>query len=187
MVNSSHCVFTNPQDSPELPDGSGGYGHTRGQEEPYVSISCSGPLHPGDGSQHEGTRQLPSCCLRNFSLRSSQWGTICSNTDGPRDCHTEWSKPDRERQIPYAIAYMWTLKKGYKWTYLQNRNRVTDVENKLMVTRGKGGGGINWEIGIDIYTLLYIKQTTNKDLLYSTDNSTQYSVMTYMGKASKIE
>ena len=32
-----------------------------------------------------------------------------------------------------------------------------DVENKLMVTRGWGGGGINWEIGIDIYTLLYIK------------------------------
>ena len=24
-------------------------------------------------------------------------------------------------------------KKGYKWIYLQNRNRVTDVENKLMV------------------------------------------------------
>ena len=22
---------------------------------------------------------------------------------------------------------------------------------------GKGGGGINWEIGIDMYTLLYIK------------------------------
>ena len=42
---------------------------------------------------------------------------------------------------------------------LQNRNRVTDVENKLMVTGdgGKGRGGINWEIGIDIYTLLYIK------------------------------
>ena len=24
--------------------------------------------------------------------------------------------------------------------YLQNRNRVTDVENKLTVTQGKGGG-----------------------------------------------
>ena len=37
------------------------------------------------------------------------------------------------------------------------RNRVTDVDNKVMVTRGeKVGGGINWEIG-DIYTLLYIK------------------------------
>ena len=56
--------------------------------------------------------------------------------DGPRDCQTEWRKSDRERQISYDIAYMWPLKKGYKWTYLQNRNRVTDVENKLMVTMG---------------------------------------------------
>ena len=56
-------------------------------------------------------------------------------------------------------------------------------------TYGYQGGkrGINWEIGIDIYTLLYIKQITNKDLLYSTGNSTQYSVMTYMGKESKKE
>ena len=37
----------------------------------------------------------------------------------------------------------------------------------------------------DIYTLLYIKQITNKDLLYSTENSTQYSVMTYVGKESE--
>ena len=28
----------------------------------------------------------------------------------------------------------------------------------------KGGGGMNWEIWIDMYTLLYIKQITNKDL-----------------------
>ena len=47
------------------------------------------------------------------------------------------------------------------------------------------GGGINWEIGIDIYTLLYIKLITNKDLLYSTGKSTPYSVMAYMGKESK--
>ena len=49
------------------------------------------------------------------------------------------------------------------------------------------GGGINWEIGINIYTLLYIKQIINKDLLSSTGNSTQYSVMAYMGKESKKE
>ena len=30
--------------------------------------------------------------------------------------------------------------------------------------------------------LLYIKQITNKDLLYSTGNSIQYSVTAYMGK-----
>ena len=55
-----------------------------------------------------------------------------------------------------------------------------------MVTKGgKGGGEINWEIGTDIHTLQYIKQITNKDLLYSTGNSIRYSVMTYMGKESK--
>ena len=37
------------------------------------------------------------------------------------------------------------------------------------------------------YTLLYIKYITNKDLLYSTGNSTQYSVVAYMGKESKKE
>ena len=67
--------------------------------------------------------------------KKEQNNAICSNMDGPRDCHTEWSKWDRERQISCGIAYMWNLKKAYKSTYLQNRNRVTDVENKLSVTR----------------------------------------------------
>ena len=45
---------------------------------------------------------------------------------------------------------------------------------------GGAGGGMNWEIGIDMYTLLTpcIKQTTNENLLYSTRNSTQCSVVT---------
>ena len=37
------------------------------------------------------------------------------------------------------------------------------------------------------YTHTHIKQITNKDLLHSTVNSTQYSVMTYLGKGSKKE
>ena len=47
-----------------------------------------------------------------------------------------------------------------------------------------GGTGINWEIGTDIYTLLYMKQTTKKDLLYGIGNSTLYSLITYTGKES---
>ena len=31
---------------------------------------------------------------------------------------------------------------------------------------GGGGGVMNWAIGIDMYTLMYIKLMTNKDLLY---------------------
>ena len=83
---------------------------------------------------------------------------ICRDVDGPRDCHTEWSKSEREKQIPYINAYMWNLEKWYRWSYLQSRNRDTDVENKPMDAKGEGGGGgMNWEIGIDIYTLLCIK------------------------------
>ena len=68
----------------------------------------------------------------------------------------------------------------------------TEIESQMQKTNlwlpgGKGMGRTNWEIGIDVYTLLYIKQITNKDLLYSTGNSTQQSVMTYMGKESKKE
>ena len=35
----------------------------------------------------------------------------------------------------------------------------------------KRGEGINWEIRIDIYKLLYMKQITNKDLVHSTGNT----------------
>ena len=31
--------------------------------------------------------------------------------DGPRDCYTEGSKSDTERQVSYDIAYVWNLKK----------------------------------------------------------------------------
>ena len=36
-----------------------------------------------------------------------------------------------------------------------------------------GGGGMNWEIGIDIYTLIYIKWITNKNPLYKKINKIQ--------------
>ena len=44
---------------------------------------------------------------------------------------------------------------------------------------------IFWEFGTDMYTLLYLKCITNRDLLYSPGNSPQYSVTTYMGKESE--
>ena len=61
---------------------------------------------------------------------------------------------------------------------IQSRNRLTDLENKLMV--GGVGEGVVRVSGIDTYTLLYLRWITNKDLLYSTGNSAQYSVTTYL-------
>ena len=48
---------------------------------------------------------------------------------------------------------------------------------------------MNWEVGIDIYTLLTlcIEQITKENLLDSTGNSTQCSVVTKMGRKSKNE
>ena len=40
---------------------------------------------------------------------------------------------------------------------MQSRNRDIDTENKLMGTKEGRGDGIDWEIGIDIYTVLCIK------------------------------
>ena len=44
-----------------------------------------------------------------LSHKKEQNNAICSNMDGPRDYHTEWSKSDKERQISYDITHMWNL------------------------------------------------------------------------------
>ena len=74
-----------------------------------------------------------------------EWNwVICTDMDGSRDCHTEWSK--LEKQISYINAYMWNLEKWYRWTGLQGRNRDTDVENKRMDIKGrKWWGGWWWD------------------------------------------
>ena len=59
--------------------------------------------------------------------------------DVPREYHTKWKKPDRERQISYNITYMWNLKKMTQINLHQNRNRLTDWENKC-IPKGKGSG-----------------------------------------------
>ena len=59
------------------------------------------------------------------------------------------------------------------------KNRDTDVEDKQMEAKWGRRGRKNWEIGIDIYTLLIlcIKLIINESPLYSTGNTTQYSVV----------
>ena len=71
---------------------------------------------------------------------TKEWNNaICSNMDGPRDYHTEWSKPDKDKY--HMISLYVESKIWHKWTYLWNRNRLTDIENKLMVIKGEGRWG----------------------------------------------
>ena len=39
---------------------------------------------------------------------------------------------------------------------------------------GGGGGVMNWEIGVDMYTLMCIKWMTNKNLLYKKVNKIKF-------------
>ena len=69
---------------------------------------------------------------------------------------------------------------------LQSRKRLTDLENKLMVAEGwlSGGGwreGIARDLGMDMYTLLYLTWITNKDLPYSSWNSAPCYVAAWVG------
>ena len=71
---------------------------------------------------------------------------------------TEISQTEKDKYmilLVCGILKTTTTTTEYKQTCLQNRRRVPDVENKLMVTRG-GGRRENWETGIKIYTLLYM-------------------------------
>ena len=58
------------------------------------------------------------------------------------------------------------------------RQRTYSNRRAWGVDRGSVEGGIGWGFRTGMYTLLYLKQISNKDLLYSTGNSAQYSIIT---------
>ena len=66
-------------------------------------------------------------------------------------------------------------------------HRVSEL-HCLHLQHGAAGGRMGeWiirQLGIDRYTLLYLKWITNKDLLYSTENSAQCYVAAWMGRES---
>ena len=47
-----------------------------------------------------------------------------------------------KRKISHRTTYMWSLKKWYKWTYLQNENRYIAKTN-LGLPKAKEGRGKN--------------------------------------------
>ena len=79
------------------------------------------------------------------------------------------------------LPIMWNLKK-----YTNELIYKTEIDPQTQKTNiclpKESWGGINWDYGINRYTLLHIKQINNKDLLYRTRNYIQYLVVNYNGK-----
>jgi len=65
---------------------------------------------------------------------------ICSNTDGPRDYHSKWSQKNK-----YMISFIYVKSKKIVQMNLFTKLKTDsyDIENKLMVTKGKGVGEVN--------------------------------------------
>ena len=75
--------------------------------------------------------------MEYYSTLKKEWNnTICSNIDGPRDYHTKWSQTEKDNY--HMISLICQSKKRYtnKLVY-KNRNRLTDIENQSLVTKGE--------------------------------------------------
>ena len=51
--------------------------------------------------------------MEYYSTTKKKNWIICKDVDGPKECYTEWSKSEREKQISYINAYTWNLEKWY--------------------------------------------------------------------------
>ena len=68
--------------------------------------------------------------------------TICSDMDGPRYDMLNEVRQSNTNTMWYHLHV--ESKIWHRWTYLQNRNRLIDTEDKLIATkREKGGKGID--------------------------------------------
>ena len=63
------------------------------------------------------------------SGRLSFWEKPLQEWDGLSDYHTKRSKPDRERQILYAITYTWNLKNNTNELIYKTERLTTEKLN----------------------------------------------------------
>ena len=87
------------------------------------------------------------------------------------------SKVNQAEKGKCHMISLYELKKSdtNELIYKTDRDRLREQTHGYK--RGRvDGGGIVKEFGIDMYTLLYLKRITNKDLLCSTGNSIQYYI-----------
>ena len=82
---------------------------------------------------------LPPVYVSRGGSRHVEIRTPCWDMNGPRECHTECSKSDREGDMLYYIPYMWNLKRSGTDELKYKTETDSDFENKLMVAGGMDG------------------------------------------------
>ena len=125
------------------------------------AIQPSHPLTPSSPalnlSQHQRLFQWPSCLHQMTKIdtllrHKKEWNSVISfsYTDEPRGYHSKWNKSDRKTN---AIYHLYVESKIWpRWTYLQNRIRLTHGEQRCGCYGGQrkaragsaGSAGTNW-------------------------------------------
>ena len=87
--------------------------------------------------------------MEYYSGIKKEWNNaICSNMDATGDYHTKWSSQKEKTSTIWYHLYV-ESKIWHKWTYLWNRNRIMDIENRMVFAKEEGfGGGMEWELGV---------------------------------------
>ena len=59
-----------------------------------------------------------------------------------------------EKDKYHMVSHMWNLKNDTNELIYKTETDSQTSKTNLWLPKGKAGGGINWEAGINIYTLL---------------------------------
>ena len=59
--------------------------------------------------------------------------------DVTRDYHSKWGKSEQEKQIPYEITYIWSLKYDTN-EHIYETGTESRTDNRLVVAKSGGSG-----------------------------------------------
>ena len=133
---NSSCVITNDFLSNERDVGSDRRHHSTGElrflRDRYLKGKVPWPwkVQETDTTSKNNLRNAKHNRKGNLKTMKT---SIRSNMDGPRDHHTKWSK---SKISTYDTTYV-EPKICCRWTSLWNRNRLRDIENRLVFAKSK--------------------------------------------------
>ena len=87
-------------------------------------------------STEEGIKKIWHICTVEYYSSIKKNETMLLTGTGMDLETAKVSEVSQKEKYKYIISFMWNLKKLYRWTCLQNRNRVTDIGKKLTIAKG---------------------------------------------------
>ena len=88
-----------------------------------------------DWGQEKGTTEDEMAGWHHWlDGHESEWTPGVGDGQGGLVCYSSWGHKESDTTEQLNSTDTWNLKHD-KWTYLWNRNRISEIENKLMVTK----------------------------------------------------